>query len=455
MNSFTEKTKKLFEQISTSLFQELKGNEELNLNLSAEDQTYLRLNNSKIRQATNVEQSDFSLTLQANGKTTESGFQLSGNLETDLQSARSILARLKNEIDSLPNDPFQVGMQNCGQSDQNFNGEILPAEKAIQLLTQKTEGSEFTGLYAAGPMIRANRNSKGQSHWFSTESFFIDYSLYTVNSAGENKAVKAEYADTKWNDQAFLNGFQNAKNQLSLLKKPSKKVAPGQYKTYLAPAAAGDLFNMMSWGALSYASLKRGQCAFQKLQDGHEKLSEKLTVTENFALGISPQFNSIGEVAPMNLSMIEKGQLKNFLISARTAKEYGVESNGADANAWFGEYLRSLDVQTGKLAEKDILKELGTGLFLGNLHYLNWSDIQSARVTGMTRYACFWVDGGEIVAPIQDMRFDESLFHAFGSELMELTSFSSLMMNVDTYGKRALGGKKIPGLLLNEFKLTL
>ena len=33
-----------------------------------------------------------------------------------------------------------------------------------------------------------------------------------------------------------------------------------------------------------------------------------------------------------------------------------------------------MDGRTGLLREQDVLKELGTGLYLSNLHYLNWSD---------------------------------------------------------------------------------
>jgi len=455
MNLFTEKTKKLFDQISSTLFQELASNEELNLNLTAEDQTYLRLNNSQIRQATGVEQRDLLLVLQSNGRTAEAQFQLSGEFQTDLPVAQSVLKRLQAEANALPADPFQVPMQNNGTSEKNYEGKLLSPEKAIQLLSTQTEGTEFTGLYASGPMIRANQNSKGQNHWFSTESFFIDYSLFTVNSASENKAVKGVYSDTEWSDQTFQNNFQTSKNQLALLKKPSKKLTPGDYKTYLSPDAAAELFTLLNWGALSFSALKRGQCAFQKIHDGQEKLSEQFTVTENFSLGISPQFNQIGELAPQKLTMIERGKLKNLLINVRTAKEYNVQSNGADANPWFGEYLRSLDVSPGKLSEKNILKELGTGLYIGNLHYLNWSDLQNARITGMTRYACFWVEGGEVVAPIQDMRFDESLFRALGSELVGLTDHAHIIPNIGTYSHRGIGGQKNPGLLLNEFRLTL
>jgi len=50
------------------------------------------------------------------------------------------------------------------------------------------------------------------------------------------------------------------------------------------------------------------------------------------------------------------------------------------------------------------IAELGTGIYVSNLHYLNYSDRQACRMTGMTRFACFWVENGELVAPIRPNR---------------------------------------------------
>jgi predicted Zn-dependent protease len=88
------------------------------------------------------------------------------------------------------------------------------------------------------------------------------------------------------------------------------------------------------------------------------------------------------------------------------------------------------------------------------LHYLNWSDPQTARLTGMTRYACFRVESGEIAEPIRDLRFDESLYRMFGSSLEALTRDSRLFPSTDTYGQRALGGCQVPGALINAFRFT-
>lgn len=114
-----------------------------------------------------------------------------------------------------------------------------------------------------------------------------------------------------------------------------------------------------------------------------------------------------------------------------------------------------MEILPGTLRREDILKELGTGLYLSNLHYLNWSDRLNARITGMTRYACFWVENGEIVAPIEDLRFDESLYDCLGANLLNITDFEEVDPMVSTYESRAFGGKKVPGMLIKDFKFTL
>jgi predicted Zn-dependent protease len=73
----------------------------------------------------------------------------------------------------------------------------------------------------------------------------------------------------------------------------------------------------------------------------------------------------------------------------------------------------------------------------------------------MTRFACFWVENGEIVGPIQDLRFDDTLYCLFGSELASLTDNRSTFIKTATYQKRTLGGMIVPGVLLNKMNFTL
>ena len=73
----------------------------------------------------------------------------------------------------------------------------------------------------------------------------------------------------------------------------------------------------------------------------------------------------------------------------------------------------------------------------------------------MTRYGCFWVENGEIVATIKDLRFDESLYSFFGENLVALTNFREFIPPVDTYESRSLGGMLVPGALVDNFTFTL
>ena len=445
-NNFTSRVHPLFDRLCADLLGQLAAGEELTLNLTAEETLFVRFNHNRVRQNTDVEQLSLSLRLQSQGRTVEKSRTLTGNFETDQAAMSDLLARCRHEVRVLPVDPHQVPIKNNGSSSEEFRGALLAPEQVVAAVVEPAEGCDLAGLYAGGTVIRGNRNSKGQSHWFATETFFLDYSLYNGP-----QAAKGNYAGTHWNAHHWAANLARTQALLERLSKPQQNVPPGAYRTYLAPSALSDLVGMMGWNALSASTWKQGRSPFKKLIERELSLSPLLSVDENFGLGLSPRFNSLGEVSATTLPLIERGELGSLLVSSRTAKEYGLLANGAAD----GEAPRALDVHPGTLAPADILSELGAGLFLSNLHYLNWSDPVSARVTGMTRYACFWVESGEIVGPIQDLRWDESLFSALGSKLMALTSNTEIDPAVDTYYHRALGGSRTPGALIDGFTFTL
>ncbi len=435
-----------FDGVASHVLGQLAAGEAATLNLSAEDTLYLRFNANRVRQNTDVRQIGLELQLQAQGRTVEQSCMLSGQHEADCAAMTDVLQACRAEVAVLDVDPNQVPIVNHGHSAEEFRGVLLPANDLVPAILESAQGCDLAGLYAGGVVIRANRNSAGQSHWFATESFFLDYSLYDGA-----KAAKGSYAGARWDSQQWASSVQRTMLLLEKLKRPTVDVKPGQYRTYLAPRAFADLLGMMGWNALSAAAWKQGRSPFKKLLEGEVKLSALLSFGENFGLALTPRFNSQGEVSQSTLALVEAGALRSLLVSSRTAKEYGLTGNAAEE----GEGPRALDVACGTLAEADILQALGTGLYLSNVHYLNWSDPVSARVTGMTRYACFWVENGEIVGPINDLRWDESLFDALGPKLLALTDWAEIDPACETYYRRALGGSRVPGALVDGWTFTL
>lgn len=438
-----------FRQLGQVFFSGLRGSEQASLSLEGEDQEYLRWNNGLLRQSTHVRQLVVQLLLQDQGRQVKLGCDLSGRKDEDLFVLRTLLDRAREEIKALVEDPFLVPMANLGSSHSSHSAKLPSHQELIELFGEYGPSCDFTGLSASGPSYRASLNSMGQSHWFETSSLFVDYSLFAVSREGKNKAVKATFATSNWQANEFLQQLEGKKRELQILLRSEVRTPAGTYRVFLAPAAVAELVGMLSWGAVSYGVFRRGQSAFQSLAEGRAKLSPKFSLSENFNLGVTPRFNSRGEVSPERIDLIEGGELRQWLISSRSAAEYKVESNFSP------EHLRSPEIGAGDLPTDQALAQLGTGIYLGNLHYLNWSDVQTARITGMTRYACYWVENGEPIGPISDLRFDESLYHIFGSELEGVTREQHLDVEVSTYEQRALGGKKVPGMLNSSFRFTL
>lgn len=446
MSAFAEELRQGWTPLTLTTMAALKPSEQLNLSLEAEDSLFLRFNKGKVRQNTQVEQAYLDLTFQYEGRTTKRTITLTLNLEENKKRTLAALQALREEVKFLSEDPYQVRMQNRGTSSKSYPGKTPTAEQVVQDVGSLSTKLDLVGFFAGGPRISANCNSEGQNHWFSNENFFFDYSLYE----GE-RAISSNISGSEWNREPLAKDLKIQVETLGHLAKPITKLKPGKYRTYLAPLATAELLSMFNWHGLGFGDYRRGRSCLKKIVEKELSFSPKFSLAENFELGLSPVFNSLGEVAPGHLSLIEKGNFVQLLTSTRSAKEFGVEANFAPPE----EIGRSFEISAGKLPEAEVLKTLGTGLHLSHLHYLNHSDINAARITGMTRFAALWVENGEIVGPIQNLRFDHSLIDLFGTDLVELTREQRQIPAMSTYTQRQLGGVKVPGAMIEGMNFTL
>lgn len=446
-NEQRQQQKQNLKALSLVLFQELQSEEHLTLSYSGEDSLFLRINAAKVRQATEVSQGFLSLDFISGRHHTECTFTLTGEYTQDLSSALNVLKHCREECKTLPEDPYLTLPQTGESSEEDHYGTFPPLENLSDILLKPAASYDLAGLYAASTLMRATINSKGQFHWFSTDNFCFDYSLYTPSQ----KAIKSIYAGSHWQNKEYIHNLEQAKNQLKILEKTPRTLNPGKYRVYFAPAAVAEFLNVFSWAGLSGKALMEGQSPLKRLAEGELHLSPHFFLEENFHQGLVPRFNDYGEVSPLRIPLITEGKLTSTLINRRTSQEYNLTSNTANTQ----ETLRSPTIRPGSLKESMILTRLDTGLYVSNLHYLNWSDLQHGRITGMTRYGCFWVEKGEIVSPIHDMRFDETFYHFFGKTLEDLGENSHLIPQVFSYWERSLGGSSVPGILVNDFPFTL
>ncbi|NBO38949.1 TldD/PmbA family protein [bacterium] len=449
MNGFSEELlSENFSNFFEGFFAGLAKGEHARVSLAAENTHFLRMSRGAVRQNGVVQDAQLQIQFLTDaGSTTEitlpfvcSGDALKAFVAGTLDTAR-------RQMTGVPADPYANKPSTRSTSRVAHAGKILAPEEAVDaLLGQQKPGDDLVGIYAGGKTISALADSAGMQHWFSSDSFFVDYSLWLKNG----RAIKSSYAGRQWQQADYLESLNQARANLELMSREPRVLKPGNYRVFLAPSATSELLGMFSWGALAEGSIQRNESPFCALRRGEKSFSSKFSLNENFALGFAPRFSDDGELAPECISLFENGRFVQALVSARTQKEFGVPSNGVGS-----ERLRTPDMATGDLPLSEAFKALGTGLYLSDLHYLNWSDAIQGRVTGMTRYGCLWVENGVPVGPIVDMRFDETLFRCFGSELADVTCEAHVIPETTTYVRRALGGARVPGMLVNNFQFTL
>ncbi|MGF6556975.1 putative Zn-dependent protease [Pseudomonas sp. S30_BP2TU TE3576] len=435
-----------FKALVDSLRAALHEPEQFTLSYAAESSAFVRFNHARVRQAGQVQQANIGLKLINEGRHADLNITLAGDPQVDLQRLTEGLQQLRETLPLLPQDPYLLLNHNGWQSNNVQTHPLPDTEQVVAEIAQAAEGLDLVGFYAAGPISRGFASSSGAFGWHQANSFNFDFSLFHENG----QAVKASYAGHDWSSEGFAKRFQQAREQLEFLGRPLRTLAPGQYRAYLAPAALEEIMGMLCWGGFSAQSIASKSSPLQKLYGGDSAFSPLVSLDEKVSGSLSPAFSDEG-YPRSDLGLIVDGKAGAQLVSSRSAAEYGLTANGASG----GESPSALNMKAGVLPDADILKQLGTGLYISNLWYLNFSDQPAARLTGMTRFATFWVENGEIQAPVSTMRFDDSAFSLLGSQLEALTEERELLLSASTYSQRATASALLPGALVSRLTLTL
>ncbi|MFJ4441486.1 TldD/PmbA family protein [Pseudomonas sp. NPDC089422] len=438
--------KHVFEALVADVRLALQADEQFTLGYSAEQSQFVRFNHAKVRQAGEVSQASAQLRLIRDGRQAEQQVTLSGDTYLDQQRLIAALQQLRQTLPLLAVDPY-LRLDESAWHSHSQQVQPLPALSEVLALIDREAGDlDLVGIYAAGPICRGFASSFGAFGWHQANSFNVDWSLFHENG----EAVKANYAGQHWSADDFTARLRLAREQLSFLGRPAVPLKPGSYRAYLAPAAMDEIAGMLCWGGFSAQALATGNSALQRLYNGDAQLHPMVGFSEQVSGSLSPAFSDEGSPR-LDVTLIQQGNAMQRLVSARSAAEFDLRANGADSY----ESPCALSLAPGSLPSEQILERLGTGLYISNLWYLNYSDLPAARMTGLTRFATFWVENGEIQGPVSTMRFDDSLYSLLGSQLEDLTREREMILSTSTYGQRSTGSSHLPGALVKGLTLTL
>ena len=436
-----------FERAAAFALGRLTGDEVCALHFEGEESRFVRFNKAAVRQAGQVRQMRLNLQLIRGARQMQGSVTLTGDAEEDQSQIGRILGDLRGALPLLPEDPHLAYPADAAVSESEGMDRLPPAEEAVRDILSLSKGRDMAGFHAQGAICAGFASSLGARRWFASHPFNFDWSFYVRG----DKAAKGRYAGFEWDREALAGRAARAARETELLARPERTVPPGRYRAYLSPYAVEDFVSTVARRGFGLKGLRTRRSSLLQMAEEGRRLSPLVRLEEAPASGAGPDFQEEGFPKAPRVPLLREGALGEPLVSPRSGKEYGVPTNGASE----GEMPEALDMGAGDLPMEDALARLGTGVYIGDLWYLNYSDLASCRITGLTRFGTFWVEGGEIAAPLRVMRFDETAYRVLGENLTALTRERELILDPGTYRQRSTRSAVTPGALVEEFALTL
>jgi predicted Zn-dependent protease len=406
---------------------------------------FLRLNHGQLRQVGDVCQAYLRLDLFANGATAKGEISLSGDLDTDATSLRELLASLRKHLSYIPADTLTLISKDVWRQNSRRCGKLPILQEIVSSLTGLAEDADLVAFYSAGQVTRGYANSAGASGWHELSSFSLTWCIFNSN----RNSVKGSYSGFDWDQDRFIISFRGTLEQLELQKEPSRALKPGRYRSYLTPPAFAAIIQLLNQGGFAARELRTQRSPLTGLGNGTARLDARINLAEDPAVGPSPPFSEDGYRREV-INLISQGQLAGCLVNVQSSREFNLAPNAANID----ETGQSLVMSKGDLTHDHILSSIETGLYISNLWYLNYSDRSAARITGLTRFATFWVEKGEIQFPVQPSRFDDTIYRMLGDGLVSLSTEPELLLEPRTFGARSLAATLLPGVLIDDLVFT-
>jgi PmbA protein len=221
------------------------------------------------------------------------------------------------------------------------------------------------------------------------------------------------------------------------------QVDPGSYTVVFEAEAVTDLLFFLTYMGVNGLALAEKRCPLgDKL--GQKVLGDNITLLEDpgypglFGIG----FDGEG-IDTRSFPIVENGVLRSFLHDRLSAHLTGQEPTGnalPQPNGW-GAFTRFPVLKGGDASLDELVAGVDRGLLVTRLWYINLVDPMNMTVTGMTRDGTFLIEGGKIVGPVKNFRFNQSLLNFFNS--------------VEQLGKiEDLGNVALPSMRVKGFNFT-
>jgi len=191
------------------------------------------------------------------------------------------------------------------------------------------------------------------------------------------------------------------------------ELPPGTYEVVLEPRAVASVLLFPAWLGFNGKAHAEGT-SFVHL--GEAQLDEHIDIWDDATDQRSLGRGYDAEGTPKRrVDLVARGVSVGLVHDRRSAAQAGVEPTGHSIGEdSFGGYPGDLFLGDGDTSVEDLVASVERGLLVTDLWYNRILDPKTQVVTGLTRNGLFLVEGGEVVGPVQNLRYTQSVVAALG-----------------------------------------
>lgn len=324
-----------------------------------------------------------------------------------------------------------------------------PAERA-RMVKQSIDVCEKKGVLGAGYVPRlhwteAIANSRGLFgyHQYADASFIL--TCRTPDQTGSGWAGITGVRDLDQIDPVRLTEVAADK---ALRSRQPQPIEPGDYTMILEARPAARLLSIVL-GSFDARAAEEGRSFMSADERGESRLGEQVfgdnvTIRSDIGHPLLRQ-TPIGQdgMAATDVTWVEQGVLRNLYTDRYWATRRSRPATPTRSNM-------SIVMEGGDATVDDMIRSTKRGLLATFFWYIRSVDPMQLLSTGMTRDGLFLIEDGEIVAPVQNFRWNESAAYAFNHITM-LGAPEPMHMG-EAYDRQ--GTALVPPMKIEEFTLT-
>ena len=386
--------------------------DETEVTIRRTDSSLTRFANNEIHQ--NVAQRDASVTVRA-GVGRRYGIATTNDLSDDgiayiAQKALAIAEAVPEQAEyvALPEPRSLPQVSTYAVNTAEFGPMQRAAGAGIICRKAQERGLTAAGAYRIDVGVLTIANSRGLLAHHTTTTADLTTVIMSDSSSGHAGQLAIQVDEI---DPEALADEAVRKAELS---RDPRSLTPGEFDVVLEEFAVSDILDFLGYAGFGAQAVQEGR-SFMSEKRGSRIMGTNVSIWDDptHPTSVPRPFDAEGMPA-QRVDLVVGGVAGSPVYDRRTAAKEGVETTGHALPASYpiGPMPRNLFLLPGDTPRADLVRTMKRGLLVTRFWYTRVVHPLTVHMTGMTRDGTFLVEDGEIVAPVENMRFTESYVEA-------------------------------------------